>query len=45
MYLLNTSDGTPKPDIFLDDKLHMNAKGYAIWKEVVLPFLGEPDKK
>ncbi len=38
-------DGTPKPDIFVADNLHMNPKGYAIWKEVVLPFLGEPDKK
>jgi lysophospholipase L1-like esterase len=37
-------DGLPKPDIFLADKLHMNAKGYAIWKEVVLPYLGKPDK-
>lgn len=25
--------GEPMPDIFLDDKLHMNAKGYAIWKK------------
>ncbi len=32
-------DGLPKPDIFLDDKLHMNAKGYAIWKEVLGPCL------
>ena len=38
-------DGTPKPDIFVADNLHMNPKGYAIWKEVVLPFLGEPDQK
>jgi lysophospholipase L1-like esterase len=37
------SDGLPKPDIFLDDKLHMNPKGYAIWKEVVGPELGAPD--
>jgi lysophospholipase L1-like esterase len=37
-------DGTPKPDIFVADRLHMNEKGYAIWKEVVLPFLGPPDK-
>jgi len=28
-------DGQPKPDIYLDDKLHMNAKGYVIWKRVV----------
>jgi lysophospholipase L1-like esterase len=33
------SDGKPKPDIFLADQLHMNAKGYAIWKEVVGPCL------
>ena len=35
-------DGTPQPDIFVADKLHMNAKGYAIWKEVVTPFLPKP---
>jgi lysophospholipase L1-like esterase len=29
------ADGNPKPDIYLDDKLHMNANGYAIWKQVV----------
>lgn len=28
-------DGLPKPDIYVDDKLHMNARGYAIWKRVV----------
>jgi len=32
-------DGLPKPDIFVEDRLHMNAQGYAIWKEVVGPFL------
>jgi|ERR1043166_5856528 lysophospholipase L1-like esterase len=32
-------DGQPKPDIFLDDRLHMNAKGYAIWREIVGPYL------
>lgn len=29
------ADGTPMTDIFLEDKLHMNAKGYAIWKEEI----------
>jgi lysophospholipase L1-like esterase len=33
------ANGEPKQDIFLDDKLHMNAKGYAIWKEVIGPLL------
>ncbi|HZR17646.1 MAG TPA: SGNH/GDSL hydrolase family protein [Verrucomicrobiae bacterium] len=32
-------DGQPKPDIFRDDRLHMNAKGYAIWKEALAPYV------
>lgn len=28
-------DGKPKPDIYLNDNLHMNANGYLIWKKVV----------
>lgn len=32
-------DGTPMPDIFVADNLHMNAKGYAIWTSVVRPVL------
>ena len=32
-------DGLPKPDIFLPDRLHMNAKGYSIWREAVRPYL------
>lgn len=32
-------DGLPKPDIFREDRLHMNDKGYAIWKDAVGPSL------
>lgn len=32
-------DGRPKPDIFVQDGLHMNEKGYAIWREAVAPHL------
>jgi lysophospholipase L1-like esterase len=28
-------DGLPKPDIFRQDGLHMNPKGYVIWKQAV----------
>lgn len=28
-------DGKPRADIFLEDKLHMNNKGYDLWAEVV----------
>lgn len=33
------STGRPMPEIFLGDSLHMNAKGYAIWKEAITPHL------
>lgn len=36
-------DGRPKPDIFLKDNLHMNERGYAIWREVVRPYLVKTD--
>lgn len=32
-------DGKPMPDIFIGDNLHMNAKGYAIWKKIIEPYL------
>lgn len=32
-------DGSPKKDIFLEDGLHMNAKGYAIWQKIIKPYL------
>jgi hypothetical protein len=32
-------DGKPKEDIFIADRLHMNAKGYQIWKKVITPYL------
>jgi lysophospholipase L1-like esterase len=32
-----TKSGNPMPDIFLSDSLHMNAKGYAIWKTKLEP--------
>lgn len=31
--------GNPKPELFIDDKLHMNQKGYAIWVEIIGPYL------
>ncbi|MFI5186691.1 MAG: GDSL-type esterase/lipase family protein [Chitinophagales bacterium] len=32
-------DGKPFEDIFLTDKLHMNAKGYALWQKEIKPHL------
>lgn len=33
------SNSQPKPEIFLKDSLHMNAKGYQIWKIQLTPYL------
>ena len=32
-------DGLPKPDIFVEDRLHLNEKGYALWRSIIQPFL------
>jgi lysophospholipase L1-like esterase len=34
-----TKGGKPMPDIFIEDGLHMNAKGYAIWQKIIEPYL------
>jgi len=39
------ADGQPKPDIFVADRLHMNANGYAIWKRVITRHLLRADRK
>jgi lysophospholipase L1-like esterase len=37
--LMLGGDGFPKQDIFVTDRLHMNPKGYAIWKAAIRPYL------
>ncbi|MFN3755044.1 GDSL-type esterase/lipase family protein [Flavobacterium sp.] len=34
-------NGEPMKDIFIEDKLHMNSKGYAIWKKELYPLINE----
>ena len=29
------ADGLPRPEIYVEDGLHMNAKGYELWTKVV----------
>ena len=31
--------GEPKPEVFIEDGLHMNRTGYDIWTSAVRPFL------
>ena len=35
------ADGDVLQDLFIEDDLHMNEKGYAIWKDVIGPFVGD----
>lgn len=37
--LMLNANNQPKPEIFLSDSLHMNAKGYAIWQKAIQPYL------
>jgi lysophospholipase L1-like esterase len=38
-HMMLKPDGTPMDDIFIEDKLHVNAKGYAIWQKLIEPHL------
>jgi lysophospholipase L1-like esterase len=31
--------GQPRPELFINDGLHMNRAGYAIWRKVIAPHL------
>lgn len=33
------AQGKPREELFLSDRLHMNEKGYAIWKTALAPYL------
>jgi lysophospholipase L1-like esterase len=38
------SDGQPRPEIFVADRLHMNAEGYKLWTKMVGSYLPAPDR-
>lgn len=33
--------GAPRQELFTDDNLHMNSKGYALWKKIITPYLAK----
>jgi lysophospholipase L1-like esterase len=33
------ADGQPRAELFIDDQLHMNRAGYALWRDIVAPYL------
>lgn len=40
--LMLDANGQPRPELFVEDQLHMKPEGYAIWKKAVAPFLPAP---
>lgn len=32
-------DGTPRPELFVQDRLHLSEQGYALWRSVVAPYV------
>ena len=38
-------DGKPRAELFVRDGLHLNAKGYQVWAELLLPHLKDPDDR
>ncbi len=33
------AQGQPRTELFIEDRLHMNAEGYALWRKIVAPYL------
>jgi len=33
------TDGQPRPELFMADKLHLNAEGYRLWTQLTRPYL------
>jgi lysophospholipase L1-like esterase len=31
------AEGQPRTDLFIEDRLHMNRKGYELWRDTVAP--------
>lgn len=38
-HLMLNQQGRPMDNLFAGDKLHMNARGYKIWQQAILPYL------
>lgn len=38
-HLMVDGDGKPRKELFIQDMLHMNSAGYAIWKKALEPYL------
>jgi lysophospholipase L1-like esterase len=39
------ADGAPRKELFVEDNLHMNAAGYALWTSRIAPLIAPPPKE
>lgn len=39
------ADGQPRPELYKADRLHPNAKGYALWVPILAPYLDKFDRQ
>lgn len=37
-------DGKPRGELFVEDRLHLNAKGYALWREMLSPIVSQEQR-
>lgn len=42
-HALLDADGRPRPELYVADRLHLNARGYAIWASIIGPYLDKVD--
>ncbi|MBW3625564.1 MAG: hypothetical protein KY468_19390 [Armatimonadetes bacterium] len=38
-------EGQPRPELFVEDRLHMTRQGYEVWRIMVAPFLREDEEQ
>ena len=34
------ADGLPRDELYLEDRLHLTPRGYALWRELLAPVIG-----
>ncbi len=40
-YPMLDKKGGMREELYIEDRLHMKPEGYAIWKRIILPYLGK----
>jgi lysophospholipase L1-like esterase len=38
---LTDSSGSPRPELYIKDQLHLNEAGYKIWEQIFVPFFAK----